>query len=57
MVVKAKVSFAGAVCMGRGEVRDIGDEAVLKDLLAAGYVAAVETEKQPKKKGKANEGQ
>lgn len=57
MLVKAKVSFAGAVCMGRGEVRDIGDEAVLKDLLAAGYVAAVETEKQPKKKGKANEGQ
>lgn len=57
MLVKAKVSFAGAVCMGRGEIRDVGDETVVKDLLAAGYVAAVETEKQPKKKGKADEGQ
>ncbi len=55
MLIKAKVSFAGAVCMGRGETRDV-DEGVAKDLLAADYAETAEV-KPPKKKGKADEGQ
>lgn len=40
MLVKALKSFAGAVSMGAGETRDIDDEAILRDLLDAGYVEA-----------------
>ncbi len=39
--VKAKISFAGIVTMGAGEVREITDEATVKDLLQAGYVEEV----------------
>lgn len=42
MKVKALKSFSGAVNMSRGQVRDIQDEYVLKDLLKAGYVEALE---------------
>lgn len=37
--VKAKISFAGLVSMGAGEIREITDTEVLKDLISAGYVA------------------
>jgi hypothetical protein len=40
-VVKAKKSFAGIVTMGAGEVKEITDDAIVKDLLAAGYVEEV----------------
>ena len=40
MLVKALTSFAGAVSMGAGETRDIDDKAILRDLIAAGYVEA-----------------
>lgn len=40
MLVKALKSFAGAVSMGAGETRDIDDEAILRDLMDAGYVEA-----------------
>lgn len=39
--VKAKLSFAGVVTMGVGEVRDITDKAIVKDLVQAGYVEEV----------------
>ena len=53
---KALVSFSGAVSMSKGEQKEISDEAIVADLLSAGYiekVAEVKTEK-PKsaKKGK-----
>ena len=36
--VKALTSFAGIISMSAGEVAEIADNAVLKDLLSAGYV-------------------
>ncbi len=38
MKVKALKSFGGKVSMYAGEVRDIKDEFILKDLLRAGYI-------------------
>jgi hypothetical protein len=57
MKIKAKVSFCGVLSMGKGEVREYSDEAVLSDLLKAGYieeVVAKETTKaEPSTKKKA----
>lgn len=44
MKVKANTSFSGTVCMAKGEIKDISDEAVLNDLLKCGYVAPFESE-------------
>lgn len=44
MKVKAMTGFAGAVCMTAGEVRDISDGAIVKDLINAGYVESMEPE-------------
>ena len=41
MLVKAKKSFAGLVTMGTGETKEITDDAIVKDLLEAGYVEEV----------------
>lgn len=38
MLVRAKVNFSGAVSMSEGDVRDIKDSYILKDLIKAGYV-------------------
>ncbi|MCJ8008114.1 hypothetical protein ACFFF5_17825 [Lederbergia wuyishanensis] len=46
MKVKALVSFAGAVTMAPGEVRDIKEKVIYEDLLSAGYVEKVETKKK-----------
>lgn len=46
MKVKALTGFAGAVCMAAGEVRNITDEVLVKDLIGAGYVETVETEQK-----------
>lgn len=53
--VKALTSFAGIISMSAGEVAEIADNAVLKDLLSAGYVEELgskkaETTKAPAKK-------
>lgn len=56
MKIKAKVSFCGVLSMGKGEVREYSDEAVLSDLLKAGYieeVAAKEPKAEPSTKKKA----
>lgn len=42
MKVKALTSFVGAVCMAAGEIRDIEDTALLKDLKRAGYIKNAE---------------
>lgn len=46
MKVKALTSFAGGFSMTANEVREISDEAILADLLGAGFVIPVE-EKEP----------
>lgn len=57
MKIKAKVSFCGVLSMGKGEIREYGNETVLSDLLRAGYIEEVVTETEkpaekaaPKKK-------
>lgn len=47
MKVKALTSFAGNFSMTANEVRDISDEAILKDLVEAGFVIPVEKEPEP----------
>ena len=39
MKVKALKSFSGAISMYAGEVRDIQTQAILDDLIEAGYIA------------------
>lgn len=43
--VKALVSFAGKISMPAGKVGEITDEAILSDLLRAGYVEELKEEK------------
>lgn len=38
MLVKAKVNFSGAISMSAGDVREIKNDYVLRDLLRAGYI-------------------
>ena len=44
--VKAITSFAGIITMSAGQVGEIEDEAILKDLKSAGYVEVLEKEQQ-----------
>ena len=55
MKVRAIISFAGAFSMGRGEEKECSDKAILQDLLQAGYIEEVKTEK-PKRDVKSGEG-
>jgi hypothetical protein len=52
--VKAKISFAGIVTMGVGDVREV-DSVIADDLLRAGYVEMVEKPAKATKKGAKNE--
>lgn len=38
MAYRALISFSGLVSMVKGEVREIADEAVAKDLVRCGYI-------------------
>lgn len=40
MQYKALISFSGLISMAEGEVREIGDPAIVNDLLKAGYIQA-----------------
>lgn len=57
MEYKALVSFSGKVSMSVGEVKNIADVNIAKDLLRAGYIEEIkpaekaDTAKAPKKKG------
>ena len=53
MAYKATRSFSGIVSMKKGDVKDIKDVEVAKDLLRAGYVIALEEEKPQESKPKA----
>ena len=53
---KALKSFSGIkLSMFEGEVRDISDKDIVKDLLNAGYIEQVETAKKETKKKEAKE--
>jgi len=45
---KAKVSFSGVVSMNVGEVTDIADVNIAKDLLRAGYVEEIKPAEKAK---------
>lgn len=49
MLVKALTSFGGKISMGAGEVREILDEEIAKDLLRAGHVVEAKAEKEAEK--------
>lgn len=49
MLVKAIESFAGKVSMTVGEVREIADAALAKDLLNAGYIEEAQPEAEEEK--------
>mgnify|MGYP005869685039 CR=1 FL=1 len=49
MRVEALKGFCGVLSMAKGEIREYGDEAVLADLISAGYIK--EAEEEPKRKG------
>jgi hypothetical protein len=38
MLVKALTSFAGAISMSEGETQEVNDNAIVQDLLRAGYI-------------------
>lgn len=50
MKYKAVVSLCGKISMARGEVKEIEDKEIVKDLLKAGYIVEVEEKKKAKKK-------
>lgn len=49
MLVKALVGFAGKVSMHAGEIKEIEDDAIAKDLLNAGYIEEVKAKAEEKK--------
>lgn len=42
---KALVSFSGKLSMSKGQIREIEDKEIIKDLLNAGYIEEVKTTK------------
>ena len=48
MLYKALISFSGKVNMAMDEVRDISDQSIAEDLLNAGYIEEVKSEKKVK---------
>lgn len=50
MKYEALVSFVGAICMAKGEVREIPDSPIVKSLIDAGYIKAVQEKKTRRKK-------
>jgi hypothetical protein len=45
---RAIIGFSGLINMKKGEVKDIKDKALVKDLLKAGYIVEVKPEKAKK---------
>jgi hypothetical protein len=45
---RAIVGFSGLINMKKGEIKDIKDKALVKDLLKAGYIEEVKPEKAKK---------
>ena len=45
---KALISFSGKVSMSKGQVKEIKDKEIIKDLLKAGYIEEVKPAKKKK---------
>ncbi len=52
MAYRALKSFSGLVTMVKGEVRDIADEEIAKDLIRAGYVVDLSEKQKAAKSSK-----
>lgn len=50
MKIEALKGFCGILSMAKGEVREYSDQAVLSDLLKAGYVKEIRHEEEKKTK-------
>ncbi len=48
MKYEATVSFSGIISMAKGEIREIPNEDLAKDLLKAGYIKKIEPDKSKK---------
>lgn len=48
MMYRAKVCFSGLISMSKGEVKDIKDKEIVKDLLNSGYIEEVKPVKSKK---------
>lgn len=48
VMYKATKSFSGIISMKKGDVREIKDDEVAKDLIRAGYVIELADESKPK---------
>lgn len=45
---RAVIGFSGLINMKKGEIKEIKDKALVKDLLKAGYIVEVKPEKSKK---------
>ena len=45
---RAIIGFSGLINMKKGEIKEIKDKALVKDLLKAGYIVEVKPEKAKK---------
>ena len=43
MLYKAVTSFCGGICAAKGDLLDLRDKAVIKDLTKAGYIVKAES--------------
>lgn len=50
MKIRALKSFCGTLTMAQGDVREYSNEAVLSDLLKAGYIEEVQAEQSSRRK-------
>lgn len=48
MMYKATTSFSGIISMKKGDVREIKNDEVAKDLIRAGYITELADESKPK---------
>jgi len=55
VVIKALTSFAGVISMHVNEVREVADEAIARDLIAAGHAVEIKTGKTTVKAAKTKE--
>lgn len=52
MLYRALVSFSGSISMAMGEIRELTDKSIVKDLLKAGYIEEYKAMNEPKPEAK-----
>ena len=55
MMYKALISFTGLISMTKGDVREISDISLARDLLKAGYIEEIKEKEQVKTPAKVTE--